>query len=150
MRLRDLLDESVVKVGLKSANKEQCFEEMIDLLVQAGRIADRAGALAAVRQREAQGTTGIGQGVGIPHGKHASIPTLTAALGISQRGIEFESIDGEKVRLVFMLLARVDDPGPHVRALAEIARLVQTPGFYRKLVEAKSAAEVLDILDAEE
>jgi mannitol/fructose-specific phosphotransferase system IIA component (Ntr-type) len=150
MRLRDLLDESVVKVGLKSRDKEQCFEEMIDLLVAAGRIADRAGALAAVRQRESQGTTGIGQAVGIPHGKHASIPTLTAALGISDKGIEFESIDGEKVRLVFMLLARVDDPGPHVRALAEIARLVQTPGFFRKLTEARTPRDVLEVLDAEE
>jgi len=150
MRLRDLLDESVIKVGLKSRDKEQCFEEMIDLLVKAGRISDRAGALAAVRQREAQGTTGIGMAVGIPHGKHASIPTLTAALGISEKGIEFESIDGEKVRLVFVLLARVDDPGPHVRALAEIARLVQTPGFFRKLMDAKTPKDVLDVLDAEE
>jgi PTS system fructose-specific IIA component/PTS system nitrogen regulatory IIA component len=150
MRLRDLLDESVIQVGLKSRDKEQCFEEMIDLLVKAGRISDRAGALAAVRQREAQGTTGIGMAVGIPHGKHASIPTLTAALGISEKGIEFESIDGEKVRLVFMLLARVDDPGPHVRALAEIARLVQTPGFFRRLLDAKTPKDVLDVLDAEE
>ena len=150
MRLRDLLDESVIQVGLKSRDKEQCFEEMIDLLVKAGRITDRAGALAAVRQREAQGTTGIGMAVGIPHGKHASIPTLTAALGISEKGIEFESIDEEKVRLVFMLLARVDDPGPHVRALAEIARLVQTPGFFRKLMDAKTPKDVLDVLDAEE
>ncbi|MCX5674994.1 MAG: PTS sugar transporter subunit IIA [Planctomycetota bacterium] len=150
MRLRDLLDDSVIKVGLKSRDKEQCFEEMIDLLVKAGRITDRAGALAAVRQREAQGTTGIGMAVGIPHGKHASIPTLTAALGISEKGIEFESIDGEKVRLVFMLLARVDDPGPHVRALAEIARLVQTPGFFRRLMDARTPKDVLDVLDAEE
>ena len=150
MRLRDLLDESVVKVGLKSLEKEECFEEMIDLLVRGGRLSDRAGALAAVRQRELQGTTGIGQGVAIPHGKHASVPALTAALGTSARGIDFDSIDGEKVHLVFLLLARNDDPGPHVRALAEIARLIQTPGFYRRLTAARSAREVLDILDAEE
>ena len=150
MRLRDLLDESVVKIGLKSRDKEQCFEEMVDLLVAAGRIKDRAGALAAVRQREAQGTTGIGQAVGIPHGKHPAIPTLIAALGISEKGIDVESIDGERDKVVFMLLARVDDPGPHVRALAEIARLVQTPGFYRRLAVARSAKEVLDVLDAEE
>jgi mannitol/fructose-specific phosphotransferase system IIA component (Ntr-type) len=150
MRLRDLVDESVVKVGLESLDKEECFEEVIDLLVRAGRLSDRAGALEAVRQRESQGTTGIGQGVAIPHGKHASIPSLTAALGISADGIEFDAIDGEPVRLVFLLLAPTDDPGPHVRALAEIARLVQTPGFYRKLTEAKSPAEALDILDAEE
>jgi mannitol/fructose-specific phosphotransferase system IIA component (Ntr-type) len=150
MRLRDLLDESVVKVGLRSLEKEECFEEMIDLLVRAGRLSDRAGALAAVRQRELQGTTGIGQGVAIPHGKHASLPALTAALGTSPDGIHFDSIDGEKVHLVFMLLARQDDPGPHVRALAEIARLIQTPGFYRKLTAARSAREILDLLDAEE
>jgi PTS system fructose-specific IIA component/PTS system nitrogen regulatory IIA component len=150
MRLRDLLDESVVKVELKSLEKEECFEEMIDLLVRAGRLSDRAGALAAVRLREAQGTTGIGQGVAIPHGKHPSVPALTAALGTSAKGIEFDSIDGEKARLVFLLLARNDDPGPHVRALAEIARLIQTPGFYRKLTGARSAREILNILDEEE
>jgi len=150
MRLRDLLDESVVKVDLNSLEKEECFEEMIDLLVRAGRLSDRAGALEAVRQREAQGTTGIGQGVAIPHGKHPSVPALTAALGVSKSGIAFDSIDGAKVYLVFLLLARTDDPGPHVRALAEIARLIQTPGFYRKLAGARSAKEVLDLLDAEE
>lgn len=150
MRLRDLLDESVVKVGLKSLEKEECFEEMIDLLVRAGRLSDRAGALASVRLREAQGTTGIGQGVAIPHGKHPSVPMLTAALGTSAKGIEFDSIDGEKAHLVFLLLARNDDPGPHVRALAEIARLIQTPGFYRKLTRARSAREILDMLDEEE
>ena len=150
MRLRDLIDESVVKVGMESLDKEEVFEEMIDLLVRAGRIKDRAGALEAVRFRESQGTTGIGQGVAIPHGKHGSIPSLTAAMGTSADGVEFDSIDGEPVHVVFLLLAPTDDPGPHVRALAEIARLVQTPGFYRKLTEAQAVAEALDILDAEE
>ncbi len=150
MRLRDLLDEAVVKVPLESRDKEECFEELVDLLVRAERIPDRAAALQAVRQREQQGTTGIGQGIAIPHGKDASIPKLTGALGISPEDIEFDAIDDEPVHVVFLLLARVDDPGPHVRALAEIARLVQTPGFYRKLSEAESAEEVLDLLETEE
>jgi len=150
MRLRDLLDESVVRVGLESRDKEECFEELIDLLVRAGRLSDRAGALEAVLQREQQGTTGIGDGIAIPHGKHASVPTLTVAVGTSPDGIEFDSMDGKPVHAVFMLLARINDPGPHIRALAEIARLVQTPGLYRRLVEADSAREILDILDAEE
>jgi len=150
MRLCDLIDESVVKVGLESLDKEEVFEELIDLLARAERITDRAGALEAIRQREAQGTTGIGQGVAIPHGKHASITTLTAALGISANGIEFDAIDGDPAHVVFLLLASVNDPGPHVRALAEIARLIQIPGFYRKLTEAETAADALDILDAEE
>lgn len=150
MRLRDLLDESVVKVGLESLDKEECFEEMVELLVRSGRIADREAALAAITQREAEGTTGIGHGVAIPHGKHPSVGTLTAALGISRDGIEFESIDGEPVHLVLLILARVDQPGPHIAALAEIGRLVRIPGFYDRVVGAGTAREVLDIIDAEE
>ncbi|HET6441530.1 MAG TPA: PTS sugar transporter subunit IIA [Phycisphaerae bacterium] len=150
MRLRDLLDESVVKVDLESRDKEECFEEMIDLLVRAGRISDRAAAIKALREREAKGSTGIGQGIAIPHANDASIKAMTAAMATSPAGIEFDAIDDEPVHAVFLLLARMDDPGPHVRALAEISRLVQTPGLYRRLTEAKSPREVLDILDAEE
>ena len=150
MRLRDLLDEPVVKVGLKSRDKEECFEEMVDLLVRAGRIPDRSAAIKALREREAKGSTGIGQGIAIPHANDASIKALTVAMGMSTDGIEFDAIDDEPVHVVFLLLARMDDPGPHVRALAEISRLIQTPGLYRRLTEAKSPREVLDILDAEE
>ncbi len=150
MRLRDLLDESVVKVPLESLDKEECFEELVDLLVRAGRLSDRDTALEAILDREAKGTTGIGQGVAIPHGKSAAVTKLTAALGTSPDGIEFDAVDDESVHVVFLLLAPENDPGPHVRALAEIARLVQTPGFYRKLTEAGSAEEALDILEAEE
>ncbi len=150
MRLRDLLDESVVKTGLESLDKEECFEELVDLLVRAGRLDDRAGALQAVEDREAKGTTGIGGGVAIPHAKHASVQHLVAALGTSREGIEFDATDGEPVTVVFLLLAPVDDPGPHVRALAEIARLIQTPGFCRKATEAAKPADVLDLLEAEE
>jgi mannitol/fructose-specific phosphotransferase system IIA component (Ntr-type) len=150
MRLRDLLDESVVKTGLESLDKEECFEELVDLLVRAGRLEDRAGALQAIEEREAKGTTGIGGGVAIPHAKHDSIQHLVAALGTSGEGIEFDATDGEPVTVVFLLLAPVDDPGPHVRALAEIARLIQTPGFCRKVTEAAAPAEVLELLEAEE
>jgi len=150
MRLRDLLDETTVKVDLESVDKEECFEELIDVLVRAGQIADRAGALTAIQNREAQATTGIGNGVAIPHGKHASIKKLTAALGISKGGIEFDAMDGQPVHLVVMLLADIAHPGPHVQALVEVSRLVQVPGFYRKALEVQSAAELLGIIDAEE
>lgn len=150
MRLRDVLDESVVKVGLESLDKEECFEEMIDLLVRSGRVSDRAGALEAVRHRESQGTTGIGNGIAVPHGKHASIQRLVAALGISEEGIEFDATDGQPVHLVFLLLAKINEPGPHIQALAEIGRLLQTPGFGKRLLAAKTSKDVLDILDSEE
>jgi mannitol/fructose-specific phosphotransferase system IIA component (Ntr-type) len=150
MRLRDLLDEASVKVGLESVDKEECIEELVDVLVRGGRIADRAGALKALRTRETMATTGIGKGVAVPHGKHDSIPKLVAVFGTSREGIEFDAIDGEPVHMVVLLLASSDQTGPHLRAMVEIARLVQVPGFYRKAVEARTSAELLDLIDSEE
>jgi mannitol/fructose-specific phosphotransferase system IIA component (Ntr-type) len=150
MRLRDLLDEATVKIGLESVDKEECFEEMIDVLVRADRVPDRAIALRTLRARESRTTSGIGKGIAIPHGKHTSIANLTAALGISRKGIKFNSVDGEPVHLVMLLLANANEPGPHVRALAEVSRLIHIPGFYTRAVEANSPAELLDIIEAEE
>jgi mannitol/fructose-specific phosphotransferase system IIA component (Ntr-type) len=150
MRLRDLLDESVVKMDMASVDKEECFEELVDVLVRAGRIADREAALAAIKQRESAGTTGIGNGCAVPHGKHASIDSLCMALGISATGIEFDAVDDAPVHAVFLILARANEPGPHVQALAEVSRLLKTPGFYRRMIAATSVRAVLDLLDAEE
>lgn len=150
MRLRDLLDEASVKIGLESIDKEECMEEMVDMLIRAGRISDRAGALAALQQREAQATTGIGKGIALPHGKHASIPALVAAIGTSARGIEFDSVDGDPVRMVVVLLASTQQSGPHLRTLAEIARLLELPGFYRRVISAGTPAELLALIDSEE
>lgn len=150
MRLRDLLDEASVKVELESVDKEECIEELVDVLVRAGRIADRAGALKALQAREAMATTGIGKGVALPHGKHDCIPELVAALGTSRQGIEFDAIDGEPVHLVVLLLASSDQTGPHLRAMVEVARLVQIPGFYRKALEASTPAGLLNLIESEE
>ena len=150
MRLRDLLDESVVKIGLESTDKEECFEELIDLLVRSGRLASREAALAAVAARESTATTGIGRGCAIPHGKDPSIKTLTVAIGTSAAGIEFDAVDGELVHLVILILANADEPGPHVQALAEVVRLLKLPGCYNTLVAARSAKALLDAIDAAE
>lgn len=150
MKLIDLLDEKVVKVGLVAEDKEEAFAEMIELLVQAGRIEDRDRALQAILAREAMATTGIGSGVAVPHGKEASVKTLTAALGISKKGIEYDATDGEPVYLIFLVLAEQNNPGPHVQCLGEIARLLQIPGLNERLRAAKTPREALDIIRAEE
>lgn len=148
--LCDLLSASVIKLDLEAADKEEVLEEMVDLLVRAGQVKDRAAALSALREREALGSTGIGGGVAIPHGKHESIERLVAALGMSRDGIEFDAVDGKPVNVVFVLLARADNPGPHIQALAEIAQLVQAPRFVRRMVEAENAADVLAFVRSEE
>ena len=146
MRLRDLLDESVVKVGLESVDKEECFEELVDLLVRSGRLSSRDAALAAVSARESTATTGIGNGCAIPHGKDPSIRTLTVAIGTSETGVEFDAVDGGLVHLVVLILANANEPGPHVRALSEVVRLLRLPGFYNTLVSARSARALLDAI----
>ncbi|HPD14818.1 MAG TPA: PTS sugar transporter subunit IIA [Planctomycetota bacterium] len=150
MKLSDLLNESVVKVGLESEDKEELFAEMIELLVRAGRLEDRDRALQAILAREEMATTGIGSGVAVPHGKEPSIKSLLVALGISKKGIEYDATDGEPVYLVFLVLAEANNPGPHVQCLGEIARLLQVPGLNERLRAAKNAREVLDIIRAEE
>ena len=150
MRLRDMLDESTVKVGLESRDKEECIEEMADLLVRAGRVADRAQILSAVRTREAEGSTGIGSGVAVPHGKCANLAGTVLAVGVSREGIEFDAVDGKPVKVVFLIAASATEPGKHLQMLAEVVRLVRIPGLCAKLSAAATPAEVLDLLDAEE
>lgn len=150
MRLADILSEDVVKVGLESREKDEAFAELVELLVRAGKVTDRAAALKAVESREVMGTTGIGRGVAIPHGKDHSITGLTAALGISRNGIEYDAMDNQPVYVVFLVLAQASNPGPHVQCLAEIARLLQLPGFYRRVLEAQTPREVIEAIRAEE
>ena len=150
MRLRDMLDESTVKVGLESLDKEECIEELTDVLVLAGRVADRAQVLSAVRTREAEGSTGIGKGVAVPHGKCVGLAGTVLAVGISKHGIEFDSADGKPVKIVFLIAASASEPGKHLQMLAEVVRLIRVPGLCDKLTAATTPKMVLDLLDAEE
>ena len=150
MKLSDLLDESVISLHLASEDKEELFAEMVEILWRAGRLEDREGALEAIASREDMATTGIGDGLAVPHGKAASIGALTAALGISKEGIEYDATDGEPVHIVFMVLAEANNPGPHVECLGEIARLLQVQGFRDRLRAAETAEEVLAVIKAEE
>ncbi len=143
MKLLEILDPGVIKVGMEALDKEEAFEELIDLLVKAGKVKHRQGALDAIYAREEMRSTGIGRGVAIPHGKHESIEQLTAAAGTSKDGIEFESIDGKPVHLVFLVLAEVNNPGPHLQTLSEIATCLNQPGAYDRLVNAKTPEEFL-------
>lgn len=147
MKLLDILEPGVVKVGMESVDKEESFEELIDLLVKTGKITDREAALDAICTREEMRSTGIGKGVAIPHGKDKSITQITAAAGTSADGIEFDSVDGKPVRLVFLVLAEVNNPGPHLQTLSEIATCLNEPGTYDKLVNAKTPEAFLQLLE---
>jgi len=147
MKLLEILEPAVVKIGMESTDKEEAFEELIDLLVRTGKITDREKALDAIYTREEIRSTGIGKGVAIPHGKDGSIKQITAAAGTSKDGIEFDAIDGKPVHLVFLVLAEMNNPGPHLQTLSEIATCLNVAGVYDKLIHAKTPDEFLTMLD---
>jgi mannitol/fructose-specific phosphotransferase system IIA component (Ntr-type) len=150
MDLAHLLDASVINTNLRSSDRDELFAEMVEMLVRAGRIADRDAGLAALQARERLGTTGIGGGIAVPHGKSFTVPRLTPALGISPHGVDYESPDNQPVRIVFLLLADAGNPGPHVECLAEIARLLQVPGLCERLRSARAPADALAVIRAAE
>lgn len=150
MKLSDLLTTSLIKVGLESEEKEEAFEEMVQLFVDAGQITDRDPALQAIFEREAKMSTGIGRWLGLPHGKIEEASGLLMALGVSTGGIEYDSLDGEPVYVMLMVFAEIGNPGPHIEALAEISRLFSLPGFTSKVREAQTPAQILALIKQEE
>ena len=146
MQISELLRPGLVKVSLDSHEKESAIAEVLELLVASGDVTDRDAAYDALIDREAKGTTGIGDGLAIPHAKHESMTHLSMALGLSGSGVDFDAIDGEPVHIIFVLMAESDNPGPHVQALAQVARLCQTPGFCRRLRECRSGEEALGVI----
>ncbi len=95
-------------------------------------------------------STGISRGLALPHGKVKDVRSLLVAMGISKRGIDYQSLDGEPVYVVIMVLAETGNPGPHIETLAEISRLFSLPGFMARLRQAGTAAEVMEIIRQEE
>jgi mannitol/fructose-specific phosphotransferase system IIA component (Ntr-type) len=150
VKISAVIPTGAIKVPMEALDKEEAFEELVDLLVQCGNVTDREAALEAIRKREKMGSTGIGNGVAIPHGKDVSIPRLVGALGISRKGVEFGGVDGKPAQVIFLLLACSNNPGPHIQALAEIAQLIQAPGFMERVLQARGAQDILDVIRSEE
>ena len=146
MKLSELLSEDVIKIGLDAKAKEPALEELVALLVKSGRITDGEAGLRAIRLREKLQSTGIGRGLAIPHGKDPSVKALAGCMGISKDGIEYESLDGELVKVVFLLLAEKSNPGPHIEALSQVAKLFMMDGFMEKLLAVTTPREVLTVL----
>ena len=150
MRLIDFLNPCLVKVGLESESKEELFSEMVQLFIDAELVEDRDLALQALLEREGKMSTGIARGFGLPHGKLAELDGLCIALGVSHKGIAYDSVDEEPVYVVLMAFAELDNPGPHIDMLSEVGRLISIPGFTQALQEAHTAEEALAVLASEE
>ena len=147
MGLLNLIEPNVVKVPLVSTTKYEVIPELLDILVNCGKVSNRDTALNALLERESLGSTGLESGIAVPHAKTPAASALTLAIGIAPDGIDFQSADGDPSHLFFLLLAPPDQSGPHIEALAEIARLTRAPAFLRALSRAESPGEVVELLN---
>jgi mannitol/fructose-specific phosphotransferase system IIA component (Ntr-type) len=150
MKLTQLLTEKLIKIGLQHTDKKGIVEELIDILVAAGKVTNKAALLEATMEREAKGSTGLEKGVAVPHCKVDAVRDLTCSMGISREGRDFGAADGKPSHIFFFLAAPMGMTGPHVKALANIAKLSQSDAFLRKLRFAATPGEALRIITEEE
>ncbi len=150
MKLVDILSEETIKIPLESEEKRAIIEELVDVLKKANKIEDRDEVLKAVLDREAIMSTGVGDGVAIPHGKSDGAGDIVAALGIARKPVDFEAIDNKPVRLIWLLVGPHGKTGPHLKALSRISRLMHKKEFRERLLRAETAAQVLGEIAKEE
>lgn len=150
MKIMDFLNKKAISVNLKSTDKEGVIRELVELLSKAAEIKNKEELIKAVLSREALGSTGIGQSVGIPHAKSQNVKELIAAFGLSKNGVDFDSLDGEPVYIFFLLLAPEESAGPHLKALARISRMLKDKFFRDLLRKAKDENDILRIIQEED
>jgi PTS system nitrogen regulatory IIA component len=150
MKIMDFLNKKAVTASLKAENKEGIIRELVDLLASATGMDNKDELVKAILARESLGSTGIGQGIGIPHAKCSCIKQLVAAFGLSQKGVDFDSLDGEPVYIFFLLVAPEESAGPHLKALARISRMLKDKYFRDLLKKSKDEKEILRIIQEED
>ena len=148
MKFADFISTQAIQAELEAEDKEEVIREIVQALRDAGDIAEDQleSIVSAVLKREELGSTGIGRGVAVPHTKHPSVDRLVGTVGVSRDGVDFLSLDGEKVQLFFLLISPPDRPGEHLRALENISRQLRNDTFCKFLKQASSADDVRQLL----
>ena len=149
MTLIELVEEKIIKTPLESKDKPDVLRELVQILKDAGEIDDFEAVLKAVQDREDKLSTGLESGIAVPHGKTTAVSSLKLALGIAPQGIDFDALDRQPSKLFFLLVAPPNQSGPHVEALAEIAKLAQSKAFCKALTGADNAQEVVALMKGE-
>ncbi|MDD3725581.1 MAG: PTS sugar transporter subunit IIA [Candidatus Ratteibacteria bacterium] len=150
MKITDFLKEECILIGLKSRDKRGAISELLELLKEKEYIKDSKEILESVMEREKLGSTGIGQGIAVPHTKTDQIEDLVGAVGISENGVAFDALDGEPVYIIFLILAPTKSIGLHLKALAKIARLLKDKTFRNTLRKTRSSSEAFNIIKEDE
>jgi PTS system nitrogen regulatory IIA component len=150
MKIAEFLSPNAVVSDLSATSKPDALRELCTALSRSLPAVKPERLLEVLQEREKLGSTGIGEGVAIPHGKLAGIPQLVAAFGINRAGVNFDAIDGKPTQLFFALVAPENSAGIHLKALARISRLFKNPGFRASILAAKSNAEIYNLISQED
>jgi fructose-specific phosphotransferase system IIA component len=148
MKFADFIQSGAIQADLQATTKEGVIQELVQSLLDAGQIdgEQREDIVAAIMKREELGSTGIGRGVAVPHTKHPSVQKLVGTVGVSESGVDFDSLDGERVQLFFLLISPPERPGDHLRALENISRQLRDETFCRFLKQSKTVDDVRQLL----
>ena len=146
MNLKSVLTVDTISLHLKGSTKDEIINELLDILVSAGKITDRQAAYDAVMDREQKMSTGMKHGIAIPHGKSNTIQDLVACIGISDIPVDFDSLDHEPCRIFIMTLSPVEKTGPHLQFLAEISLLFKSSEKRFEILNAATPEAIVKIL----
>ncbi|MFA6384961.1 MAG: PTS sugar transporter subunit IIA [Candidatus Omnitrophota bacterium] len=150
IRLSSLLKEKYVELNLQEKDKKKVLVELVDFISDKGKIKDKKGILASLIKREKLGSTGIGNGVAIPHTRSAKVSDFVLAFARHAQGIDFGALDGEKTYVFFVLISPEENIGGHLKILAEVSRLVKDKFIVDRLKTAKDKKEILKVISTYE
>jgi len=145
MKILDIINEDLIKPDLSATSKEEALTELASLIAAKEGL-DEDKIVGVLREREKLGSTGIGDGIAIPHGKLKGLKKLVASFGRSKKGIDFQSIDGKPTHLFFLLMAPENTAGVHLKALARISRLLKDKKFRESLLVANNSEGIFQAL----
>ncbi len=150
MKITEFLVPEAIIPSLRSTDKESVVKEMVEALTKAGQVKNSAHAVEVLLEREKLGSTGIGQNIAVPHAKSEEVKNLALGVGISEKGVDFDALDGDPVNIIFMVLAPIDATGLHLKVLARIARLLKDKVFRNSLRSCKTAQNIYETIKEED
>ncbi len=150
MKITDVLEEQFVRTNLPGSTKEEIINSMINLVANSKNVIDKDKVRQAIFEREKIMSTGVGNGFAIPHGKTDAVNDIVAAFAVTERPVDYQALDDQPVRLVFLLVGKDSLVGPHIKLLSRISRLMNKEGFREELLGSKTSKEVLELFRREE
>ena len=145
MKLKNILSEKLVRYPLEANTKQEVISELLGILVAEGKVSDPAQALSDILEREKKMTTGIQNGVAIPHAKTRAVERLTACIGIKREGLDFQSLDGKPSQIFILTLSPYDEMSVHVQFMAEISMIMKSEAIRETMIQASTKGEILSV-----